>query len=81
MLELKNCPFCRSYPIYVSGYVREDGEDIWFGAYAQCCNCGARISREFRVNEPGVHFEDEIDRVRREVIEAWNRRVKEDDDA
>ena len=74
---LDSCPFCGSYPFYVSGYLREDGKDIYVGAYAQCCNCEARISREFRANEPEVCVGDEIDRIRAEVIESWNRRYQD----
>lgn len=65
-MELKPCPFC-------GGKAHIDREEIF-------CDCGAKMPMPFY--EYGLVAEDRFptyDEARVEAIEAWNRRVGEEE--
>lgn len=85
-IKLKPCPFCGGEAKALLGYILhldENGNEvgfyeestIWFGACVYCPECECEIEKKKRVTEntpEGWH-----DQIKRDAVEAWNRRAKD----
>ena len=71
--KLRSCPFCGGEASYCTGYITDDKQ--YFGVGIWCSKCDANIRREILI--PKIDFGQYVDKMRTEVIKAWNRRAKD----
>lgn len=72
-IKLEPCPFCGGEAVYCTGYITDDKQ--YFGVGIWCSICEANIRREVLI--PKKDFGQYVDKMRAEVIEAWNKRAKD----
>ncbi len=80
MEKLKNCPFCGNIPeikVKITQYGSGESRIEHIDYIIRCTECGTSKNSTIK-GKGGFSFFD-INRIKNEVIAAWNRRVKDAD--